>query len=237
MTEKNFKLEEELAKEREDKDVLEKLLETNELLLEQGKETEQELLQEVDLHRSKLNEALLGIDQAKAVIEDRDQTIIKFRELVTTLRDENEKLKSKSDDSNLARDSVLEHDTQNIEFKIRLQEEKAKNLEIELKKAEEARVGNSLELKAKIEEIKGLSESLEELRSKIESKDNEIQSLKRAVKAKVEEASEHQIRRELAEKKLSTANKEADDRVARMQNELDQLKSEMRRKERSLKRP
>ena len=232
LTEKNFKLEEELTKEKEDKDVLEKLLETNELLLEQAKETEQELLQEVDLHRSKLNEALLGIDQAKAVIEDRDQTIIKFRELVTTLRDENEKLKSKSDDSNMARDPALEHDAQNIEFKIRLQEEKAKNLEIELKKAEEAKVQNGFELKAKIEEIKTLSGSLEELRSRIESKDSEIHSLKRALKAKVEEASEHQIRRELAERKLSTANKDADDRVVRMQNELDQLKAEMRRKDR-----
>lgn len=231
LTEKNFKLEEEVMKEKEDKDVLEKLLETNELLLEQAKETEQELLQEVDLHRSKLNEALLGIDQAKAVIEDRDQTIIKFRELVTSLRDENEKLRSKSDDSNMARDSVLEHEAQNIEFKIRLQEEKAKNLEMELKKAEEGRVQDAIELKGKIEETKTLSASLEELRCKIESKDSEIHSLKRALKAKVEEASEHQIRRELAERKLSTANKDADDRVVRMQNEVDQLKAEMRRKE------
>ena len=231
LTEKNFKLEEDLAREVEDREVLEKLLETNELLLEQAKETEQELLQEIDLHRGKLSEAVIGIDQAKAVIDDRDGTIVKFRELVTNLKEENEKLKSRTDDSNIARVQEQEHESSNIEFKIRLQEEKAKNLELDLKKAEEAKVQHQFELNAKMDEIRGLSANLEEMKSKIEAKETEVHSLKRALKAKVEEASEHQIRRELAEKKLSTANKDADDRVVRMQNELDALKVEMRRKE------
>lgn len=231
LTEKNFRLEEDLAREVEDREVLEKLLETNELLLEQAKETEQDLLQEIDLHRGKLSEALINIDQAKAVIEDRDTTITKFRELVTNLKEENENLKSRTDYHDVARVQEQEHESSNIEFKIRLQEEKAKNLELELKKAEEARLQDQLELKNKLEEIKSLNSNLEELKSKIEAKETEIHSLKRALKAKVDEASEHQIRRELAEKKLSTANKDADDRVVRMQNELDQLKAEMRRKE------
>lgn len=56
--------------------------------------------------------------------------------------------------------------------------------------------------------------------------------LKRALKAKIDEASEMQIRRDLAEKKLTTANKDADDRVVKLQNEVDELRGKVGKQER-----
>ena len=231
LTEKNLKLEDDIEKEREDREVLEKLLETNEQLLESAKETEQELLQEVDMHRSRLNEVFIRLDQSQKAIDDHEGTLLKFRDLVTKLKEENEQLKYRTNESHQVAQAVQEHDMENVEFKIRFQEQKAKSIEAELKKMEEMRAEDQKELMARVETVKQMNEQLEELKIKLEGKEGEIQSLKRALKQKIDEASEHQIRKEIAEKKLLTANKDADERVTRMQTDLDSIKTTMRSKE------
>ncbi len=78
---------------------------------------------------------------------------------------------------------------------------------------------------------KAQTEEIDSLKTRIELRENEINELKRALKAKIDESSEMQIRKDLAEKKLSTASKDADERVVKLQNELDQLQKEFKEKE------
>ncbi|XP_054158011.1 dynactin subunit 1-like [Oppia nitens] len=75
------------------------------------------------------------------------------------------------------------------------------------------------------------TEEIDGLKSRMESRESETNELKRALKLKMEELSEMQIRRDLAEKKLSNATKEADERVVRLQNELDLKNKEFKDKE------
>ena len=88
---------------------------------------------------------------------------------------------------------------------------------------------NPIDLRAQL--WKAQTEEIDSLKARIDSREAEINELKRALKAKIDECSEMQIRRDLAEKKLSTATKDADERVVRLQNELDQLQKEFKEKE------
>lgn len=88
---------------------------------------------------------------------------------------------------------------------------------------------NPLDTRAQI--WKAQTEEIDNLKAKIELRESEINELKRALKAKIDESSEMQIRKDLAEKKLSTASKDADERVVKLQNELDQLQKEFKEKE------
>lgn len=71
------------------------------------------------------------------------------------------------------------------------------------------------------------SDQIGEFRNKILIHEADIVELKRALKAKIDEISEMQIRKDIAEKKLSTALKDA----AKVQDEFDLLKKEFKEKE------
>ncbi|CAG2112317.1 unnamed protein product [Medioppia subpectinata] len=88
---------------------------------------------------------------------------------------------------------------------------------------------NAVDVRAQV--WKAQTEEINELKGRVESRDSETNELKRALKSKMEELSEMQIRRDLAEKKLSNATKDADDRVVRLQNELDLCHKEFKEKE------
>ena len=88
---------------------------------------------------------------------------------------------------------------------------------------------NPIDLRAQI--WKSQTKEIDTLKLKLESREKEVSELKRALKIKIDELSEMQIRKDLAEKKLATANKDADDRVVRLQGELDRCKAEFKEKE------
>ena len=235
LTNKNLQLEEDLEKLYDDKDVLEKLVEANEQLLESARETEQQMIQEKDLMQSHINQLILERDNSGAVIQDYLNTIDKFRELVSKLKEENDELKSATSASaaevqrSLAQE--VEHNAENVEFKIRFHEQKAKELETQVKKQEESLAKVQAEVTLRQEEIKLLTQQLEEQKGRMEGKDIEMSQLKKALKAKIDEASEANIRREMAEKKLSTASKDSEDRANRLEKELNDYKVWMQNKE------
>ena len=71
------------------------------------------------------------------------------------------------------------------------------------------------------------SDQIGEFKNKIIVQDTDIAELKRALKAKIDEVSEMQIRRDLAEKKLSTAQKD----TIKLQEDFDRLSQEYKEKE------
>ena len=235
LTEKNLALEDEIDKFADERDVLEKLVETNEQLLESAKDTERELIEERDMIHSKFREALLEKDQVDSVIVDYKNTIERFREERDKLNNEIALLKSQKHESAYEAQRVVaqevEHNQENIEFKIRFHEKKVKDLEAELKKSEERNAKQQEEMSHVSDIVKELNVTIEELKSRMEAKESEVHQLKKALKQKIEEASEAQIRKEMAEKKLQSSCKDLDDRSGKLQKEVDDLKSYIKKKE------
>lgn len=79
--------------------------------------------------------------------------------------------------------------------------------------------------------VKGEAKDLENLRFKLEGRENDIIELKKGLKIKSEELSEMHVRKEMAEKKLEIASKDSDERVERIQRQLDESKMCLKKKE------
>lgn len=236
LTDKNLALEDEKEKLTEDRDVLEKLLETNEQLLEAEKETVKEILEEKDLVQGQLNQLVIDKASAHSIIDDFQRTISQYRDLVTKLKEENDSLKNETQESLQQAHKVVaqevEHNQENVEYKIRFHEQKAKDMEAEARRLMDENNKLQIELSAKSEDIKKLNGSIEELRARNEVKELEVSQLKKALKEKVDEAAEAKIRRDLAEKKLSSSSKDSDDRTVKLEKELHELKIYIKNKER-----
>lgn len=95
----------------------------------------------------------------------------------------------------------------------------------------EQREGAADPLETRAQLWKAQTEQIDGLKARIEANEIEITELKRALKAKIDECSEMQIRRDLAEKKLATATRDADQRVVDLQKQVDQLKTKLKEKE------
>ncbi|VDQ05384.1 unnamed protein product [Trichobilharzia regenti] len=72
---------------------------------------------------------------------------------------------------------------------------------------------------------------LEGCRSKLESKAEEVRELQKALKARAEELSEMSVRVGLAEKKLETSGKGNEEKIARLEQRLEQTEAQLKRSE------
>ncbi|GFY59921.1 dynactin subunit 1 [Trichonephila inaurata madagascariensis] len=79
--------------------------------------------------------------------------------------------------------------------------------------------------------IKEEARDLENLKFKLEAREGDILELKKALKIKSDELSEMHVRKEMAEKKLEIATKDGDERVDRIQRQLDEAKMLLKKKE------
>ncbi|XP_026318477.1 dynactin subunit 1-like [Hyposmocoma kahamanoa] len=77
--------------------------------------------------------------------------------------------------------------------------------------------------------VKKQLEETKTLTIKLENKEADIKELRKALKAKQEELSEMQIRRELGERKLTTAAREAELRAEQLQRRLDDAHNQLKR--------
>ena len=66
----------------------------NEELQENAREMELELREELDMAQSKTREALRVRDALQEMASDREQTILKFRDLVQKLQEQNQELRN-----------------------------------------------------------------------------------------------------------------------------------------------
>ncbi|XP_076372177.1 dynactin subunit 1-like isoform X2 [Tachypleus tridentatus] len=79
--------------------------------------------------------------------------------------------------------------------------------------------------------VKGEAKDLEAYKFKLETRETDIIELKKALKIKSEEVSEMHVRKEMAEKKLELASRDSDERVERIQRQLDETKMVLKKKE------
>ncbi|XP_053623105.1 dynactin subunit 1 isoform X2 [Plodia interpunctella] len=79
--------------------------------------------------------------------------------------------------------------------------------------------------------VKKQLEETKTLTIKLENKEADLKELRKAFKAKQEELSEMQIRRELGERKLSAAARDAELRAEQLQRKLDDVCNQLKRKE------
>uniref|UniRef100_T1L0P5 Dynein associated protein domain-containing protein n=3 Tax=Tetranychus urticae TaxID=32264 RepID=T1L0P5_TETUR len=106
------------------------------------------------------------------------------------------------------------------------------DFEGEVKRSENVDEDRLDPLEARAQYVTDQSGKLSEYKIKLESKENEINELKKALKLKISETSEMQIRKDLAEKKLLSATKSSNEKVGKLQAELDEHRDMTRRRER-----
>ncbi|XP_075943082.1 dynactin subunit 1-like isoform X6 [Anarhichas minor] len=144
LTERNLDLEEKVREMRETVTDLEAINEMNDELQENGRETEMELREQVDLSGAKVREAERKVEAAQETVADYQQTINKYRDLTASLQDANRELISQQN----ANVEVQQPPAELFDFKIKFAETKAyaKAIEMELRKMEVAQSNRQVSL-------------------------------------------------------------------------------------------
>ncbi|KAK5848551.1 hypothetical protein PBY51_006154 [Eleginops maclovinus] len=145
LTERNLDLEEKVRELRETVTDLEAINEMNDELQENGRETEMELREQVDLSGAKVREAEKKVEAAQETVADYQQTINKYRDLTASLQDANRELISQQ---NANAEQVQQPPAELFDFKIKFAETKAyaKAIEMELRKMEVAQSNRQVSL-------------------------------------------------------------------------------------------
>uniref|UniRef100_A0A182Q6N6 Dynactin subunit 1 n=1 Tax=Anopheles farauti TaxID=69004 RepID=A0A182Q6N6_9DIPT len=137
LAEKKMELEDKVKALEEEVAELEALEEVHEQLVESNHELEMDMREELDLAHAAKREAVREKDAALETIVDRDQTILKFRELVQRLNEQCQELRerlnqesSKQQQQQQAKDTALISET--IDFKQMFAESKAFTRAIDL---------------------------------------------------------------------------------------------------------
>jgi dynactin 1 len=145
LTEKNLDLEALVAELREEISDLEAINEVNDQIEENAREEERQLRQSLDMAESRIRELERQIEALKYNISDHDKTLLKFRELVKQLQNENDtlsrQLKAKIEEQNSLNTSMtsLSHSlTSTYDFKQKFidAQNTAKHIENECNKIE-----------------------------------------------------------------------------------------------------
>uniref|UniRef100_A0AAQ4PZA9 Dynactin subunit 1 n=1 Tax=Gasterosteus aculeatus aculeatus TaxID=481459 RepID=A0AAQ4PZA9_GASAC len=144
LTERNLDLEEKVRELRETVTDLEAINEMNDELQENGRETEMELREQVDLSGAKVREAEKRVEAAQETVADYQQTINKYRDLTASLQEANRELISQQN----INAEVQQPPAELFDFKIKFAETKAyaKAIEMELRKMEVAQANRQVSL-------------------------------------------------------------------------------------------
>lgn len=129
LADKKMELEDRIKSLEDEVAELEALEEVHEQLVENNHELEMDLREELDLALSAKREALRERDATVETIVDRDQTIIKFRELVQKLNDQMIEMRERNETSTKP---VKENIADTIDFKQMFAESKAFTRAIDL---------------------------------------------------------------------------------------------------------
>lgn len=135
LTDKNLSLEEEIVTLRENVADLEALRDLNEELEENHLQTEHDLREELEMNNNKVREMERKLEAAQESIGDHQQTIVKFRDLVAKLQENNRAMQVQQEDSE--KQKVIDIPSpEMIDFKVKAAELKTytKTVENELRK-------------------------------------------------------------------------------------------------------
>lgn len=130
LADRKMELEDRVKQLEEEVTELEALEEVHEQLVEQNHELELDLREELDMAHAAKREAVREKDAALETVLDRDQTILKFRELVQRLNDQVQDLREKLNSESTT--STREHGISEIDFKQMFADAKAHTRAIDL---------------------------------------------------------------------------------------------------------
>lgn len=222
LTQEKADLEDKLKEIVDDLDCMEKLRDLNEQLLENARETEIELTNELE----KLRAQYVDLNHKKRDMEDylsdQERTVSKLRDENRTLNEDIIRLRDQFKEGESL--EVQKHQIENVAYKLNFSETKMAE-----KEAEVARLKRNL---AEVEEqmnnlssiTKEQSTRLDDLKMQYEAKVGENAELQRALKKKMEEVSELEIRRDMAEKKLQSTQKDKDSKIANLVRQIETMK-------------
>ncbi|XP_035714495.1 dynactin subunit 1 isoform X3 [Folsomia candida] len=230
LTEKNLNLEEKVNQLTETVADLEALHDVNDQLQESAKELEMELRDDLQQSQTIIQNTVRERDAMMETVADLNSTILKFREVVQKMTDENTLLRQNLEEESSK--SSIPGLVEDLAFKKVFAETKAQTTatELELRRIEAKEA--TLHSQYLAQAVKTEMDQTRNLKIQLEDKEASIKELHKILKAKQEELSEASIRKELAEKRLSNATKDSEMTIEKLTRKLEDLQSVLQRKER-----
>lgn len=222
LTQQKTDLEDKLREMTEDFDCMEKLRDLNEQLLENARQNEIELTEELDKMRvtcSELNNRRRDLEE---YLSDQERTVAKLKGENRDLSENISRLKDQFKEGESI--EQRKHQIENVAYKLNFSESKMAEKEAEVARYRR----NLLEMEEQMNSLsmitKEQSARLDDLKSKYDSKISENSDLQRALKKKMEEVSELEIRREMAEKKLQALQKDSEVKIGNLNRAIETMK-------------
>lgn len=234
LTQQKTELEDKLTKMIDDLDCLEQLRDMNEELIESAREKEIELTEEIDklrVHCSNLNNKRRDMED---YLTDQEKTVTKLKDENRTLIDELTRLKDQFKEGESIEQQ--KHQIENVAYKLNFSESRMAEKEAEVNRYKR----NLAEMEEQMNNLsiitKEQSTRLDELKVQYDAKVSENSELQRALKKKMEEVSELEIRRDLAENKLQTIQKDRETKITDLQREIEKMQGIAIQNEEEMKR-
>lgn len=234
LTQQKTDLEDKLKEMVDDIDCMEKLRDLNEQLLENARENEIELSEELD----KLKVQYSDLSNRKRDIEDylidQERSVAKLKDENRILTDQVLKLKNQFKEGESIEQQ--KHQIENVAYKLNFSESKMAEKEAEIARCKR----HLLEMEEQMTNLslitKEQSNKIDELKLQLDSKVSENAELQRALKKKLEEVSELEIRREMAEKKLHAIQRETEGKIGNLNRTIETMKGIEIQREEDIKR-
>lgn len=230
LTQQKTDLEDKLKEMVDDIDCMEKLRDLNEQLLENARENEIELTEELDRLKVQYSDLSNKKRDIEDYLLDQERSVAKLKEENRYLSDQVSQLKDQFKEGESIEQQ--KHQIENVAYKLNFSESKMAEKEAEIARCKR----NLSEMEEQMTNLslitKEQSNKIEELKLQLESKVSENSELQRALKKKIEEVSELEIRREMAEKKLQSIQRETEGKIGNLNRTIETMKGiEVQREE------
>lgn len=222
LTQQKTDLEDKLKDMIEDLDCMEKLRDMNEELLESARQNEIELTGEIDKLRFQCAELNTKRRDIEDYLTDQEKTVAKLKDDNRALNEQLARLKDQFKEGESIEQQ--KHQIENVAYKLNFSESRMAEKEAEVIRYKR----NLIEMEEQMNNMsiitKEQSTRLDELKLKYDTKVSENSDLQRALKKKMEEVSELEIRREMAEKKLQSIQKDKEAKIASLTRQIETMK-------------
>lgn len=222
LTQQKTELEDKLKDMIEDLDCMEKLRGMNEELLESARQNEIELTGEIDKLRVQCADLTTKRREIEDYLTEQEKTVAKLKDDNRTLNEELTRLKGQFKEGESIEQQ--KHQIENVAYKLNFSESRMAEKEAEVNRYKR----NLSEMEEQMNNLsiitKEQSTRLDEIKLQYDAKVSENLELQRALRKKMEEVSELEIRREMAEKKLQSVQKSKEEKLASLTRQIELMK-------------
>lgn len=222
LTQQKTELEDKLKEMIDDIDCMEKLRDLNEQLLESARENEIELTGQIDQLRVQCAELSHKRRDLEEYLTDQERTVTKLKDENRIITEQLNRLNDRFKEGQSIEQQ--KHQIENVAYKLNFSESKMAEKESEIARYKR----NLVEMEEQMNNLslitKEQSASLDELKKEYEAKVSENSELQRALKKKMEEVSELEIRRDMAEKKVQSLQKDKETKVGILTRQIETMK-------------